>query len=267
MTPRRLALLTSTVICLHASFASAEPIFKAHKYSGPIPQNSISLRVGMFGGAENQEMIDFLDVGVQQPFTAEFEDFGTGLTVEATFVHKPHPRFGWRANAGASFFSYTSEGDFIPQVEADSLLPQLLYDRELSVQLFVLEASGVYYFADASQEDLQTYVGAGFSLGFPHEEYTETFTDVDTGGAYTDPIPGRPSEASEWDFSAGVHALLGVLYYVTDRWGVNAEGRVQFMEGKFDQLQAINENGDYENVGFVIDYSGYYLSIGATYGF
>jgi hypothetical protein len=254
-------------MCLHAPLASAEPIFQANPYSGPIPQNSISVRVGMFGGAENQEMIEFLDVGVQQPFEAIYEDFGTALCVEVGFIHKPHPRFGWRANAAASFFSYTSEGDFVPQVDADSLLPQLNYDRELSVQLFVLEASGVYYFADASKEDLQTYVGAGFSLGFPHEEYTETFTDVDTGQPYTEPIPGRTTDASEWDFSAGVHALLGVLYYITDRWGVTAEGRIQFMEGNFDQLQAVNENGDYENVGFVIDYSGYYLTIGATYGF
>lgn len=271
MTSRRLALITGAILFLHAPQASAEPVkadsAKADYYHGPIPQHTISLRVGMFGGAENQEMIDYLDVGVQQPFEVSYEDFGTGLAIDLGYVYKPHPRFGLRLNGSAAFISYTSTGDFVPQTE-DSLLPQLTYDRKLSVDLFVLEASGIYFFSDASVEEFQTYLGAGFSVGFPHEVFTEERTDVDTGAPYTDEIPGRPGEASEWGVSAGVHAVGGLVYFINQRWGISAEGRVQFMESRFDQLQANDpETNEMENVSFVIDYAGFYFSIGATYGF
>jgi len=39
------------------------------------------------------------------------------------------------------------------------------------------------------------------------------------------------------------------------------------MEGKFEQLAVPNEVGDLENVSFVVDYSGFYLTIGVTYTF
>jgi hypothetical protein len=273
MTSRWLAAALGLALCVHAPRAmsqapASKPILKDEVYSGPIPRSSVSLRVGMFGGASNQEMIEYLDVGVQQPFQVSYEDFPTGLALDIGYVYKPHPRFGLRLNGSASFFRYTSEGDFVPQVPADSLLTQLVYDRELAVQLFVLEASGIYYFTDASTTDLQTYLGAGFSLGIPHEDYSETWTDVDTGLPYTEPIPGRVSEASEWDVTGGVHAVFGLLYWFSDQWGLTAEARGQFMEGRFEQLEAVDpDTGEYENINFVIDYSGFFLSIGLSYGF
>jgi hypothetical protein len=267
MTALRRALLTGAILFLYAPQAPAEPIFKARKYEGHIPQNTLSLRVGMFGGASNQEMIDYLDVGVQQPFQVTYEDMGTGLAFDLEFIHKPHPRFGVRVNASLAFDEYTSTGDFVPQTE-DSLLPQLEYDRKLKVDLFVIEGSGIYFFSDAATSDLQTFLGAGFSVGIPHEVFTEDRTDVDTGEPYTDDIPGRPHEASEWGVNAGVHAVAGMMYYFDPRWGVSAQARLQFMESKFDALQANDpETGEFENVSFVIDYSGFYFSIGATYGF
>lgn len=268
MTPRRLALLMSAVLYLHAPLALAEPILKPHKYSGPIPQNTLAVRIGTFGGASNQEMIDWLDGRVRPPFTSYPEDFSNGLTIDVGYIYKPHPRFGFRLNGAVSLLSYTSTGDFVPQVPADSLLPQLEFNRELKVELYVLEASGIYYFADASTRELQPYLGAGFSVGIPHETYTENWTDVDTGQPYTEAIPGRTSEASEWDVSAGVHAVLGLLYYFDTRWGISTEARVQMMEGRFDQLQAVDpDTGEFENVSFVVDYTGFYLAIGVSYGF
>ncbi|HEX6791062.1 MAG TPA: hypothetical protein VF247_07105 [Candidatus Krumholzibacteria bacterium] len=275
MTPRWPALIIGAAIALHAPFALAQttpptkptPIIEAREYSGPIPQNSISLRVGMFGGAENQEMIEFLDGRVRPPFQVSYEDFSTALAIDVGYIHKPHPRFGLRVNGSASFLEYTSTGDFVPQT-GDSLLPQLQYDRKLEVDLFVLEGSGIYFFSDASLQEFQSYLGGGFSLGIPHEVFTEQRTDVETGAAFTDEIPGRPAEASEWSAHAGVHAVGGLLYYFTPRWAVSTEARVQFMEGKFGKLQAYDpESGQYENVNFVIDYAGFYLSLGATYGF
>src|SRR5262245_52839174 len=123
MTPRRLALVTGAMLLLYAFPVSAEPIMAARKYEGPIPQSSISLRVGVLGGPNNEEMIDFLDT-VAPPFETNPQDFEAALAIDATYIHKPHPQFGFRVNGSASRLKYTSTGDFIPQVEADSLLPQ-----------------------------------------------------------------------------------------------------------------------------------------------
>ena len=268
MTPSRLALVTGAMLLLYAFPVSAEPIMAARKYSGPIPQSSISLRVGILGGPNNEEMIDFLDNRVQPPFQTNPEDFQAALAIDATYIHKPHPQFGFRVNGSASRLKYTSTGDFIPQVDADSLLPQLKYDRKFEVDLFTLEASGIYFFTDASQEEFQPYAGAGFSLGLPHQKFTETRTDVDTGQPFTEQIAGRPSDVSEWDVAPGAHLVVGALYYVSERWGVSAEARGQLMESKFDQLEAFApDTQQYENISFVVDYTGFYFSLGATYGF
>ncbi len=267
MTSRWLALAMGALLILYAPLVMAEPILKPHKYSGPIPQRSLSLRIGTFGGASNQEMIDYLDGRVRPPFESFPEDFSNGLAVDLGFIYKPHPRFGLRLNGSASFISYTSTGNYAPQSD-DSLLQELNFDRELKVELYVLEASGIYFFSDASVSEFQSYFGGGFSVGFPHEVFTQTNTDAETGEPNTQEIPGRPAEASEWDVSAGVHAVLGLVYYITNQWGVSAEARVQYMEGRFDQLEAVDpETGEFENVGFVIDYAGFYLAVGATYGF
>jgi hypothetical protein len=260
--------MTGAVLSLYAFTASAEPILAPHKYTGPIPQSALSLRIGVLGGANNEEMIDYLDGNVKDPFQVSSQDFQTSLAIDVNYIHKPHPQFGFRLNGSAAFLKYTSNGDFIPQVQADSLLPQLKYDRTFKVDLFTLEASGIYFFSDASVKEFQPYLGGGFSLGFPHQQFTETRTDVDTGQPYTDTIPGRVSDASQWSVSPGAHLVGGLLYYFTNRWGMSAEGRVQLMESRFDQLQAYDpENNDFENVSFVVKYTGFYMNLGVTYGF
>jgi hypothetical protein len=270
MTPRRLALVTGAMLLLHAFPVSAEPIMAARKYSGPMPQSSISIRFGVLGGPKdaqpnNEEMIDYLDTGVQPPFEAHPEDFSAAPAIDVTYIHKPHPQFGFRLNGSASRLKYTSTGNFAPET-VDTLL--LNFDRKFEVDLFTLEASGIYFFTDASVEQFQPYVGAGFSLGLPHQKFTESRTDADTGQPYTEAIEGRPSDVSEWDVSPGAHIVLGALYYFAERWGVSGEGRFQFMESRFDQLQAFAEDtGEFENVSFVVKYTGFYFSLGATYGF
>jgi hypothetical protein len=149
MTRSWLALATGAMLYFYAFPASAEPILSPHKYEGPIPQSSLILRIGALGGTTNQEMIDYLDGRVRAPFEVTPEDFQTSLAVDVGYIHKPHPRFGFRLNGSASRLKYTSSGDFVPQVEADSLLPQLKFNREFKVDLFTIEASGIYFFGDA----------------------------------------------------------------------------------------------------------------------
>jgi hypothetical protein len=257
---RPAAALACAALTLTAPLASAEPILKPHKYYGPIPQSAWFLRGGVLGGATNEEMIAYQDSKIQAPFSSVTEDFGDASpTLEVGFVYKPHPHFGGRLNASYSALKSTSTGNAALQTPDSLLLVD--FTREFKVDLLVLEASALYYFADASVKEFQTYLGGGFSFGFPHQTYQETRADAGTGEAY-DPI-----EKSEWDFSAGVHAVLGLLYYVSNRFGVSAEGRLQLMESTFDQLEVPDESGGQETASFVVDYTGFYLTLGVLWAF
>ena len=249
---------------LASSLASAEPILKPHKYYGPIPQSAVFLRGGMLGGASTEEMLNFLDGKVQPPFESNSEDFGNGLTLELGYIYKPHPRFGLRLNGSWSQLKSTGSGNQVATttVPPDTIPPVLNFSREFKVDLFSIEASAIYYFADASVKEFQTYLGAGFTFGFPHQTFTQTNTRDDNGEPY-----GQTFERSEWDFSAGVHAVVGALYYATNRFGISGEGRFQLLESSFDQLETPNEVGDPEQVGFVVDYTGFLITVGVFWAF
>ncbi|HXV13857.1 MAG TPA: hypothetical protein VEC56_06590 [Candidatus Krumholzibacteria bacterium] len=260
LSARWVALALCVVELGAVAAASAEPIIKPRKYHGPIPQSMAWLRVGFMGDASNEEMNTYLDGLIQPPFTHDTEDFGTALVFDAGYARKPHPQFAFRLNASMAFLSSTSTGNK-PTDDADSLLTVVDYSRDFKSDLIVLEASGMYFFSDAAVKEFQSYIGGGFSLGIPHESFEETQIDIDTGEVF------RTIETSEWGFSAGVHAVLGAIYYLTNTWGITTEGRLQLMEGKYDQLQAPDENGVPEDVSFVIDYSGFYVTVGVLWGF
>jgi hypothetical protein len=264
MSARWIALALGALTLFSAALAEAEPIMKPRKYHGPIPQSMVWLRAGMFGGASNEEMNTYLDGRVQDPFTSTSEDFGTSLAVEFGYAHKPHPQFAVRLNASLSFLSSPGSGNGVAQVPGvpDTIpLPVVDFTREFESKLIVIEASGVYFFSDAAVQEFQTYIGAGFSFGIPYESFTETQVDSDTGEVY------YASESSEWGFSPGVHAVLGLLYYIDHQFAITAEGRLQQMKGRYEQLQAVNEVGDLENVNFEVDYAGFYLTVGMAWGF
>ncbi len=260
----RIALAAGALVLCAASLSNAEPIMKPRKYHGPIPQSMVWLRAGFMGGASNTEMNEYLDGRIQAPFTKTTEDFGSSLVIEAGYGHKPHPQFGFRLNASVALLSSEGTGNMVPQVEGipDSLLlPVVDYTREFKSELIVVEASGMYFFSDAAVKEFQSYLGGGFSVGIPHESYHETQVDSETGAVF------QTIESSEWGVSAGVHAVLGAIYYVTNTIGVTTEGRVQLMEGRYEQLTVPNEVGAFEEVSFVVDYSGFYLTVGVLWGF
>jgi hypothetical protein len=256
---KRLAILCSLLVLIPAGDSVAGPILKPRKYFGPIPQSALSLRVGFFGGASAQELNRYLDQEITPPEKATTKDFGNGLTFELNYMYKPHPQFGVRTNAAVSFLSSTSNGYFV-EGSVDSTI-QVNYDRSFETTLIVLEISGVYYFSDASVKDFQPYGGAGFSIGIPYETLQETRTDEDTGEV----LP--PVDTDQWGVSAGVHAVLGALYYLTNRTAISAEGRVQLMESQYPSTAVDPGTGLEEEVSFVIDYSGFYLTVGITRGF
>lgn len=256
---KRLAIVCSLLVLIPATDSVAGPILKPRKYFGPIPQSSVSLRIGFFGGASAEELNDYLDQDITPPEQANTVDFGNGLTFELNYTYKPHPQFGVRTNAAVSLLSSTSDGFFV-EGAVDTTI-QVDYDRTFDTTLIVLEVSGVYYFTDASVKDFQPYAGAGFSVGLPYETLQETRTDHDTG----QPLPSVDTD--QWSVNAGVHALLGALYYLTNRTAISAEGRVQLMESQYPSTAIDPATGLEEDVSFVIDYSGFYLTVGITRGF
>jgi hypothetical protein len=260
MSPRWIALATGALV-LGASWAVAEPIMKPRKYHGPIPQSMAWLRVGFMGGASNEEMNTYLDGLVNPPFEEHTDDFGTALTLDGGYAKKVHPQFAFRLNASISFLSSKSDGNKALSVAGVDTLVAVDYDREFKSELIVLEASGVYFFSDASVKEFQTYIGGGFSVGIPHESFEEVQNDLDTGQHF------QTIENSEWGFSPGVHAVLGMIYYVSNTWGVTTEGRLQLMESRYEQLQAVNEVDQLEEVSFVVDYSGFIITVGMLWGF
>jgi len=261
MSARWIALVLGALLLSAVSSAVAEPIMKPRKYYGPIPQSMVWLRGGFYDGASNEEMNAYLDGLVQDPFTETINDFGAAFLIDAGYGHKPHPQFGVRINAGVSFLSSEANGNKDPEGSTvDTLVVD--YAREFKVELIVVELSGIYFLSDAAVKEFQSYIGGGFSVGFPRESFEETQVDIDTG-QYIQTI-----ESSEWGgMSAGVHGVLGAIYYLTNTFGITTEGRVQLMEGKYDQLQAPNEVNELEDVSFVVDYTGFYITVGVLWGF
>ncbi len=253
-------LAVAVVVTSHA--AAAGPILRPKKYHGPIGPRTISLRIGFLGGASNAEMNDFLDRQHPSPERSVSDDFGNGLSVEAAFMYKPHPNFAWRVQAGWARLESPGDGFFVDRSAAlpDTVpSPVLDFERTFRSDLFTIEGSGIYFFSDAAVRDFQPYVGGGFSAGFPHERFEEVRIDRDTGERTT-------ITDSEWSVEAGVHGVLGAFYYVTSHAAINVEGRVQVMQSRFP-LQTPPSLGPPETVHFVVDYSGFFLSVGLTQAF
>lgn len=263
----RTQLLALVALALLVGSATAEPIIKPRKYHGPIPRSSFSLRIGFLGGPENQEMIRALDQNVPEAARnlTNSQDFpNSSVTVDATWMYKLHPQFAVRANIDATFLRTDGSGILIPAVTnlPDSVLAtQLDYARSFDVDLYTIEASGVYFFSDAAVQEFQPYIGGGFSVGIPHAKFKESRVDHDTGEAYP------ANNHDKWSAEPGVHGLLGAFYYFTSRWAASAEGRFQILQSKFPVQVFDPALGRTRAVNVDVKYSGFALSIGVTRSF
>jgi hypothetical protein len=144
--------------------------------------------------------------------------------------------------------------------DTDTLL--LHYKREFDVLLFSLDATGMFFFQDASVKEFQTYLGGGFSLYFPYSTYNEDLTvgdlvddePVDTGTPY-----GSKSE-SDWSVEPGVHGIIGFVYHFSPTLAFNMEGRGQIAQSRFE-LDLQTTDG-IRPVTFTIDYTGFTITVG-----
>jgi len=283
MTQRTTLGITVVVLLTTVSAAFAGPILKPRKYHGPIPRNSLTLRVGFLGGATNDEMYDYFNRRVPEPAKNETssEDFGNAPLVELTYTYKAHPQFAVRGNAYAAYLASDWKGVIIPSIDAPDTVgpnwskPAVDAVVDFDILLFALETSALYYFTDAAVKEFQPYIGGGFTFGFPYAKYSEETTireaDDDPDDPDYEPIftPGqklRTVESDQLSFEAGVHGLLGMLYYVGNKWAFSAEGRLQILQSKFP-LTILNENNEPEEVRFDVDFSGFFVAVGVSYAF
>ncbi len=235
--------------------SSAEPILKPRKYHGPIPKTYFTFGIGFFGGAENAEMWDLLDRQVVSTVEGETQtdDFGASLCVDGSYTVKVHPQFAIRARAGLNVLQSESAGKLKPPQD-EALLS---FQRKFDVWLFSFDATGLFYFQDASVKAFQTYAGAGLGAYFPHSSFTEGLTDMATGEA-------QPQDKqTEWDFQPGAHAILGFLYHVNPTVALGMEGQVQMAMSKF-RLTYTDVLGREQTASFDVDYTGFSMTLTAS---
>jgi len=271
------------VLLSTAAAAVAGPILKPRKYHGPIPRSSLALRVGFFAGASNSQMYDYLDTRVPAPARDETlsNDFDSAPMAELAYVYKAHPQFAVRANFYVAYLKSDWTGiidtNIPPPDDATQqwLSPTVNTNVSFDILLFTLETSALYYFTDAAVKEFQPYFGGGFSFAIPYQEFQETSTIRDR-----DEDPGDPGYVPEFDvgevysdysktessFQAGVHGIVGILYYFGNRWAISLEGRGQILQSKFP-LAVRNEQGEPEDVDFDVDLSGFMMTAGVSYAF
>ena len=253
-------------ILLAATSALSGPILKPRKYYGPIPQSSFTLRVGFLGGVNNDQMFEELDRQVAKSGGTSFsEEISNSLIIDGTYVYKLHPQFAVRASFSAAFIRQNSNGLIVANVEVpDSiLLPVLDYDRNFEVDLFTIEGSALYFFSDAAVKDFQPYAGGGFSLGIPHARFTEVRLDREK--EFKD--FSNTVSSSKWSTAAGVHAILGAAYYITNKLAFSLEGRLQMMQSTYPIGAIDPDTLEPLEVDVEVKYSGFMLNVGVSRAF
>ncbi len=216
-------------------------------------------------------MIDFLDDQIKPPNKAFSNDFSNGLIIDGTYTYKLHPQLAVRTNVSAAFLRSDGNGLFVPRRPTslpDTILtPTVSYTRDFDVDIFTLEASALYYLSDASVTEFQPYFGGGFSLGVPHAKFkVKQVVASATDEFYTQGDVFAESDDDKWSAEAGVHGIIGALYYFNNTFAISLEGRGQILQSKFP-IETVNEDGLPESVKFDINYSGFVLSLGAVYAF
>jgi hypothetical protein len=230
-------------------------------------------------------MYDYFDTTVPEPVKDETQsnEFGNAPLVQLTYTYKAHPQVAVRANAYAAYLQSDWAGIIVLNEDPPDTAtgqwqqPTVSTERTFDVLLFALEASALYYFTDAAVKEFQPYIGGGFSMGLPYQKFTSdaTILDPDSDPGYTDPpyVPkyeaGQPLSTLEKDqvtFEAGVHGILGMLYYFGNKWAFTAEGRLQMMQSKFP-LTILNEDNEPEEVKFDVDFTGFIATVGIVYAF
>jgi hypothetical protein len=260
MKQRCIAALICLSILLPHTCSYADPILKPKKYHGPIPKRSFGLNIGFLGGPSNEEMWNYLDGLIDQPFRSDLDtqDFGTSLNLDLLYTAKVHPNFALRVKGSVAFLKSSSTGLMSAAlVDTTGNTLVLEFDRSFDIVLSSIEASAMYYFTDASVSEFQSYIGAGFSLYLPYTTYKEDLTDFDTG------LPYDSRDKSKMTGEPGVNAVLGALYHLRNDLALSLEGRLYMAQSKY-KLEVPTTGAGNQEITFDINYDGFVLVAGVA---
>lgn len=263
-----ISVLTAILLAPIAQ-SQADPILKPKKYHGPIPKKSFGLSIGFLGGPNNEQMYEYLDRQVDQVFqsTLQTNDFEGSPQIDAYYTVKLHPNFAFRATGGVGFLTSDSKGFAIAsEVDTTGLKPLLAFEREFNVALFSLQATGLYYFQDASVAEFQAYIGGGLSLFLPWAKYQQntTLAQQNPDGSISDTGQHYSStETTKFSAEPGIHGVLGALYHIRNNLAFFVEGRYQIGQSKFS-LDLPTPTAGIQNLSFDVNYSGFILAVGAS---
>ena len=82
----------STVVLSSPQESSAEPILKPRKYSGPIPKRYFTFDIGILGGADNEEMWDYLAFKSDWEFVRTTSEPRDEAVQDKTVTHRTRGR-------------------------------------------------------------------------------------------------------------------------------------------------------------------------------
>ncbi|MCZ6766429.1 MAG: hypothetical protein O7D32_05805 [bacterium] len=264
MTPTSIALLVLAALIVLPTAPNADPILKPRKYHGPIPQKAFTLGIGFYGGADNQELWDYLESLLLQPLKKESvtEDFGASLNLDAMFLNKVHPQFAFRVRGSVAFLNSESKGLLVPSVIDTINQPLVSFSRSMDVILSSVSVSGLYYFHDAAVSEIQIYTGLGFGFVFPYMKYEQDLFVVSTG----QPFPSEQQDETQVTAEPEFHAVLGILYHLRPTFALGAEGRFQMAQSKIDLNLPTLSDGR-QDLNFDVDLTGFVLALTASWFF
>ncbi len=215
-----------SIVILSFSAASAQRLFKGRKLYGPVPARSISLTLGFIDGTEAMDLTDHLDRWANERGGSNlFSGIGTSPYMKVGFERFLVPQIFFTAAVNFSYFNVEADGFYVTRAE-----PSLPLDitRSLSVYLFSLDLGLKYYITDQDVKKLIPYFGGGFSAALP-------VVNLDTE-LYNEGVPyNAPGESiSKTSLEEGMHAEIGMIYFITNRQSASFEARYQMCQSKFE---------------------------------
>jgi hypothetical protein len=145
--------------------------------------------------------------------------------MKAGFEHFLAPQIFFTAALNFSYFNVEADGFYVSRTE-----PPLALDmnRKLSIYLFSLDLGLKYYMTKQDVKKLVPYFGGGFSAAVPVVDLeTELFNE----GV---PYSGSGESLSETSLEEGMHAEIGLIYFITNRQSASFEARYQMAQSKFE---------------------------------
>lgn len=249
-----LVLLSSEIWC-------APPVFKEKKYFGPIPYNTLTIAIGFLDGPSAEYLTEHLDHWAKERAGHDnWQDFDISPFGRLGYERQITPRHFIRTSLTFSSLDASSHGAYIGQTTIPSPTPgypdttiniPLTMKRTFTTYLFSVELGFTYCFFAPEVRHTSPYIGAGFSAVFPFEDLkTETFWEGE-------PFENPGENVSEKSMEAGLHLEFGIIYYLTNRYSAGIEGRYQMAQSTFH----------HHGANFIINYSGFTLTINANYHF